>query len=456
MYKLIWISSRLRRLLLLASILLMAAAGPVAAAENPTGPLVRVAILTQQYGYMVTSNGPYEVVDVASGKVLGDYAKEEKIRIGLREGQLVVNNTVANTSGLKIQPKSAGKIERVDRIIEMNNRRYPGVMEINRTPGKNGLTAINILPVDDYIYSLMVRDISPEWPEEAMKAQAVAIRTYALHELGRHKEEGFDFCATKHCQIYTGVSAEDVRALKAVTDTKGLVMTWKGQLIVSPFHLSSGGYTENGDLLWAQGKEYLRGVTDHDQTSPYYRWQKKLSPKELEDLLKGGGYDIGGLSAIEISKRKPAPLAAADRGVSGRIKSIVFIGNTSVVTLEGEKFRELLSLPSTLIDINVAVSMTDVNTELIDSYGDRDSKQIKISLPPAKSGGLFNEREDILRITGRKNEMVYLEGYGSGHGVGLSLWGAKAMAEKAINPGSDYFVTILKYYYQGVKIDKWY
>ena len=448
--------NRLRRFLMLASVLLIASVAPVAAAGNPTGPLVKVAILTQQYGYMVTSNGPYEIVDVSSGKVLGDYAKEEKLRIGLRDGQLVINNTVANTSGLKIQPKAAGRIERTNRIIELNNRRYPGVIEIGRSQGKNGLTAINILPVDDYVYSLMIRDVSQEWPEEALKAQAVAIRTFALHELGHHREEGFDFCATKHCQTYIGLSAEDERALKAVNDTKGMVLTRQGHLIVSPFHLSSGGYTENGDVLWPQGREYLRGRPDYDQTSPFYRWQKRMSPRELETLLKSGGYDVGELNAIEISKRKPSPMTATDRGISGRIKSLLLIGKTGVVTIEGEKFRELLSLPSTLIDMYVAVTMTSVDGSVIDSYGDRDNKQIQINLPPSKSGGLLNDSDNVHRISGRKDEMIFLEGYGSGHGVGLSLWGAKAMAEKAINPGPEYYVTILKYYYQGVKIDKWY
>ena len=441
---------------MLALVLLITSVAPVAAAGNQAGPLVKVAILTQQYGYMITSNGPYEIVDVSSGKVLGEYAKEEKIRIGLRDGQMVINNSVANTSGLKIQPKSSGRIERTNRIIELNNRRYPGVIEIGRTQGKNGLTAINILPVDDYVYSLMMRDVSQEWPVDALKAQAVAIRTFALHELGRHKDEGYDFCGTKHCQTYIGLSAEDERALKAVNDTKGMVLTWQGQLIVSPFHLSSGGYTENGDVLWPQGKEYLRGRPDYDQTSPFFRWQKRMSPKELEALLKGGGYDVGELNAIEVSKRKPSPMTAVDRGISGRIKSLLIIGKNGVVTVEGEKFQELLSLPSTLIDMYVAVVMTNLDGGVIDSYGDRDNKPIQINLPPAKSGGLLNDSDNVHRISGRKDEMIFLEGYGSGHGVGLSLWGAKAMAEKAINPGPEYYVTILKHYYQGVKIDKWY
>ena len=380
-----------------------------------------------------------------------------KARIGLRDGQITVNNAVINADKLVLRPKPPGqRMEREEPVIELNNRRYRGTVEILRTPEKKGLTAVNVLPVDDYVYSLMLRDVSPEWPMEALKALAVTERTFAMHDLGRHKAEGFDFCATNHCQTYAGQGEENTRAYQAVRETRGMVMTWQGQLISAPFHLSSGGYTENGDELWPEGRAYLRGVPDDDQTSPYFKWQKKMSPQELEDLIKAGGYNIGGLSAIEISKRKPAPMTAQDRGVSGRIKSINLIGKTGVVNLTGEKFCELLSLPSSLLDLTVAVTVADIPSNITDSFGDRDTKRIEIKLPPTKPGGLLTDREDILRITGRKDEMVYLDGYGWGHGVGLSLWGAKAMAEKAINPGANYYTTILKHYYQGVAIDKWY
>ena len=145
-----------------------------------------------------------------------------------------------------------------------------------------------------------------------------------------------------------------------------------------------------------------------------------------------------------------------DRGVSGRIRTITFIGKDGVISLTGEKVRELLSLQSTLFDLSVAVPMTNIESNITDSYGDRDSKQIQINLPPASTGGLITDRAGIHRITGQKNETIFIEGFGWGHGIGLSQWGAKTLAEKAINPGANYYVSILKHYYQGVSIDKWY
>lgn len=426
-------------------------------AAAPEPPTIRIGLAAEQFGYLASSSKMYEVVDSGSGKVISEFAAGTRTRIGLREGQLVINNTVVSVEKLTIRSKpTAQRIEREERIVELNNRRYRGVVEIFRTPGKKGLTAVNVLTVDDYVYGLMLRDVSQEWPMEALKALAVTERTYAMREMGNHRMEGFDLCATNHCQAYTGLGVDDARVQQAVRDTQGLVLTWQGHLIVAPFHLSSGGHTENGADLWPEAQAYLKGVVDHDQTSPYFRWQKKITPQDLVNALKSGGYDVGTLSAIEISKRKPAPMTAPDRGISGRIKSITFIGKSGVATITGEKFRELLSLPSALLDLTLAVPITDISSTITDSYGDTDTKQIEIKLPPTKSGGLATDRDDIQRVAGRQGEMVYLDGYGFGHGVGLSLWGAKAMAEKAINPGENYYLAILKYYYQGVSINKWY
>ena len=165
---------------------------------------------------------------------------------------------------------------------------------------------------------------------------------------------------------------------------------------------------------------------------------------------------MGSLTAIEISKRTGAPMNKPDRGVSGRIRTITFIGKDGVVALTGEKIQQLLSVPSSLFDLKIAVPIDSIDSNITDSYGDRDVKQIQINLPPSTSGGLLTDREGIHRISGVKNETIFIEGFGWGHGVGMSLWGAKTMAEKAINPGSDYYVSILKHYYQDIKIGKWY
>jgi len=430
--------------------------GLAAVIQDNKGPLLRIGLMTGQFGILSTSNGAYQILNMDSKKILAEASSGVKTRIGLREGKLVINNTVIDDDRLLIMPKQGAGMEREERLIDINNRRYRGVVEVFRTQGVAGVTVVNVLPVDDYVYGLMGRDLLPEWPEHAMKAQAVAVRTFALFHVGKHKNEGFDLCATRDCAVYEGQVAHNSRLLKAINDTRGVVLTHQGYLACAMYHLSSGGYTEDSETVISKPYPYLRGVPDMDQTSPYYQWQKIISPAELEILLKNSGHNIGPLSAIELSKRTVAPMNSPDRGVSGRIKRMTFIGINGVVSLTGENVQHLLSVPSSLFDIRIATPLPSIDSNITDSYGDRDVKRIQINLPPSSSGGLFTDRPGIHRVSGQTNEKIYLEGLGWGHGLGLSQWGTKAMAERAINPGSDYYVSILKHYFRGVKIDKWY
>ena len=441
---------------LLLAVILLVGMTPVSAATPTTSPTIRIGLMTKQFGILASCNGGYQIVNVDDGKVLGEYPAGTKARIGLREGKFVINNTVVASDRMRIEPQKTNSIEREDRLVEVNNRRYRGTVEIFRTQGAAGMTAVNVLTVDEYVYGVLGLTLTPEWPEQAMKAQAVVVRTFALHNIGKHRNEGFDLCDTGDCLVYEGQTQENPKILKAIENTWGMTLLYQNYVAAAYLHMSSGGYTENRETVFAKMYPYLRGTPDFDQTSPYFRWQKRISPQELEGLLKGAGYNFGALTAIELSRRTAPPVNATDRGVSGRIKMITFIGKDGIAALTGEQIQKLLSLPSTLFDINVAVPMPSIDSNITDSYGDRDTKQIQINLPPASTNGLLTDRPGIRRITGQKNEMIFIEGFGWGHGVGFSQWGAKTMAEKAINPGPDYYMSILKHYFQGVRIDKWY
>ena len=441
---------------LLLALVLLVGITPVSAATPTTSPTIRIGLMTKQFGILASCNGGYQIVNVDDGKVLGEFAAGTKARIGLREGKFVINNTIVVSDRMRIEPQKTKSIEREDRLVEVNNRRYRGSVEIFRTQGAAGMTAVNVLTVDEYVYGVLGLTLTPEWPEQAVKAQAVVVRTFALHNIGKHRNEGFDLCDTGDCLVYEGQTQENPKILKAIEDTWGMTLLYQNYVAAAYFHMSSGGYTENSETAFSRMYPYLRGVPDFDQTSPYFRWQKRISPQELESLLKGAGYNFGALTAIELSRRTAPPVNAPDRGVSGRIKMITFIGKDGIAALTGEQIQKLLSLPSTLFDINVAVPMPSIDSNITDSYGDRDTKQIQINLPPASTSGLLTDRPGIRRITGQQNEMIFIEGFGWGHGVGFSQWGAKTMAEKAINPGPDYYMSILKHYFQGVRIDKWY
>ncbi len=441
---------------LFLAVILLVGMTPVSAATPTTSPTIRIGLMTKQFGILASCNGGYQIVNVDDGKVLGEFAAGTKARIGLREGKFVINNTIVVSDRMRIEPQKTKSIEREDRLVEVNNRRYRGSVEIFRTQGAAGMTAVNVLTVDEYVYGVLGLTLTPEWPEQAVKAQAVVVRTFALHNIGKHRNEGFDLCDTGDCLVYEGQTQENPKILKAIEDTWGMTLLYQNYVAAAYFHMSSGGYTENSETAFSRMYPYLRGVPDFDQTSPYFRWQKRISPQELDSLLKGAGYNFGALTAIELSRRTAPPVNAPDRGVSGRIKMITFIGKDGIAALTGEQIQKLLSLPSSLFDINVAVPMPSIDSNITDSYGDRDTKQIQINLPPASTSGLLTDRPGIRRITGQQNEMIFIEGFGWGHGVGFSQWGAKTMAEKAINPGPDYYMSILKHYFQGVRIDKWY
>ena len=102
-----------------------------------------------------------------------------------------------------------------DQTIEVNKRRYRGNIDIHPTNGKQGLTVVNTLPLEQYLYGIIAKEMSPEWPLEAVKSQAVAARTYALYNFNKHNEDGYDVCATSNCQVYGGSESETPRAIRA-------------------------------------------------------------------------------------------------------------------------------------------------------------------------------------------------------------------------------------------------
>jgi stage II sporulation protein D len=148
---------------------------------------------------------------------------------------------------------------------------------------------------------------------------------------------------------------------------------------------------------------------------------------------------------------------APDRGVSGRVKNLRLIGSAGSVQISGTKFRSIMGLDSTLFEVKAVVpSQKSIEVEITDSYGDRDKKTIEVNLPPYPEKRLATDNENICRLSGRPNETLLISGFGWGHGLGLSQWGAKAMAEKGPAGDTAYFKEILKHYYTGVDIQKVY
>lgn len=284
-------------------------------------------------------------------------------------------------------------------ISTYDNKSYRGALRL--LPRKGSLQVINRVTVEEYLQGVVPEEMPAEWDKEAVKAQAVAARTYALRQRKRHAKEGFDVCNNTHCQQYSGVGAERTAANQAIKATQGEVLQSKGALVDSLFHTDSGGMTENSEDVWGGHIDCLRAAKE--LRTETYPWEKTITSQKLSELLDKRGKHIGELKKIELSPLKVGK-SAKDRTVSGRVKSVTFVGKSGRTSVTGNDLRSMLGLKSTLFGMTM------------------------------------------------NRNVVFIKGYGWGHGLGMSQYGAKAYAESS---HWDY-KEILQHYYHGAELKKLY
>lgn len=419
--------------------------------SNDVSPQIRVGLWSNQPNIIVSADTDFNLIDADTHAFIGRYVAQEKVSVISCEGIMFVNQI--KTAAVKVEVVPDGE----EHLIEVNRHRYRGSVEIHRTHNKIGLTAVNTLPIEQYLYGVIPKEISPDWNEEVLKAQAVAARTYVLANQGKFTDDGYDVGATIENQVYAGADSEAQRTNNAVDETFGLGVTYQGKLIAAAYHSSSGGYTENSENVWGTFTPYLRGVVDYDQQAPNYRWEKQFTPHAVDAALNKGGYHIGSIQAFEISPFSGRPACQLDRGVSGRVKNLRLIGTEGSVEISGSKLRTLLGLNSTLFDIRIMIpNKTESEFTITDDYDQEGVKTVPANLPMFPAHKVPGDGNHIQRLIGDPTELIVIDGYGYGHGLGLSQWGAKAMADRAPAGDRTYFKQILKHYYQGVDVTKLY
>jgi len=307
-----------------------------------------------------------------------------------------------------------------ERGIWFKNRRYAGDLKVSLIDQK--LQIINYIKLEKYLKSVVGSEMPKEFPLAALQAQAIAARTYALKLLGKNKL--FDVHSTQASQVYLGLEAETPKTNKAVRSTGSLALYYQDKLINAVFHSSSGGKTENSGQVWRYQLPYLISVVDYDQNSTKYRWSNKFTSAELDKVFP----DLGGLNSIQITKK-----SNTDRVLNIRLK-----GPNGNKDISGKSLRKKLQLFSTKFEVELKFDQNDPLREL--NYLNVKNKM-----------NFINKIGDDLKIKPLpiipSDYFLIVQGYGAGHGVGMSQWGAKAMAER----GSS-FSKILKHYYTGVQI----
>ena len=256
-----------------------------------------------------------------------------------------------------------------------------------------GFSVINRVDLEEYVKGVVPAEVSSTWHPEMLKAQAVAARTYALYQQMLSATREYDVAATVQDQVYRGKQGIDVGILRAVEDTRGLVVTYQDAPIYAAFSSTAAGLTEDAMNVWSKEYPYLKGVEcPFDLASPYYQWKSSFKIDTLEQNLRQQGFSVGTIATI-------TPLSFS-RG--GRVATLRILHSGGELILRGEELRKVVGytiIPSTQF--------------AIESIG-RD---------------------------------VVLSGFGAGHAVGMCQWGAKELAELGYP-----FSTILRYYYPGTEL----
>jgi stage II sporulation protein D len=234
---------------------------------------------------------------------------------------------------------------------------YRGVVEVVHDSG--GLTAINELAIDTYVRGVVAGEMPSSWPLEALKAQAVAARTYAL---ATRKTTGlFDQYPDTRSQVYRGVAGESVRSDAAVAETAGRILTYAGQPAVTYYFSTSGGHTENVEysFVGSLAKPWLVGVPDpYDTQSPYHRWKVPTTAARLDAALGAPGR----LKQVKV----------LDRGVSPRVVRARVIGSAGSTVLTGPQIRARLNLRDTWFTfVRASTSVSRARSARPASWGPR-------------------------------------------------------------------------------------
>lgn len=188
-------------------------------------------------------------------------------------------------------------------IIQVNNVRVRGDVVV--LLGKSQLAAVNVLPLEDYLTGVLGSEMPKSFPTEALKAQAIAARTYALNKKLEQYGQPYHLGSSVISQVYKGLDAEDPRTRDAVQSTNGLVLTWQLQPIEAYFHSSCGGRTETGVEALGRDLPYLKAVDCPCGHLPTSEWTLNLSQNDLKPLgvAKGASLKVQGRSSTGRARR---------------------------------------------------------------------------------------------------------------------------------------------------------
>jgi stage II sporulation protein D len=347
------------------------------------------------------SGGP-EAPRAPGAEIAGD-APAVRVLLASGPGPFRVRGTTAGDVTVAPGPRGV-RVDGTDRgervhlegqALAVSGLRVRGVLDVQRIDG--GLAVVNELPLEAYVAGTLARETYPAWGPEVLRAQAVVARTYALYQHAHRQGQAYDVKATTESQVYGGVDAESAVVLRATDDTRGEYLAFEGAPILAVYHSAAGGETQGAEEVWTSALPYLRPVSvEGEEASPDTYWRAAVSREQLAHIAATLGHPLGSVHDLRVEERTPG----------GRVRSVRIVGTAGESVVAAGALRAALGedvLKSTLFEIHPG----------------RDE---------------------------RSQDFVFV-GSGRGHGVGMSQWGARAMAER----GADYR-EILQHFYPGTTL----
>ena len=356
--------------------------------ENPKDyALVKIMLAEKIKRATVETDSPYQIAD-SKGKVI------------LNGARFVSSKIKPAASGIQIgaqtYPADLLTLLAEQGAIKLDGHSYRHALEFLRGPGGT-LILINKIPMEDYLKGVLPKETSSLWPLEALKAQAVAARTFALFKAIENRGEPYVLSKGVLSQVYGGKTAENSITNRAVDMTEGQILVYQGKIFPAYFHSTCGGATTHAEHVWnVKPHPALRGVNcTFCHTSKNYRWKTEFSRGQIERSLRKNGFP--GKSGIE-------DIQPADLDATGRSR------NFKIIFHSGEKLKV-------------------------------QANDFRLWLDPLKFKSTW------IYLIERQGGKFIFHGKGWGHGVGLCQYGMKALSELGYN-----YSDILKYYYPGAEI----
>ncbi|MCK4857724.1 MAG: SpoIID/LytB domain-containing protein, partial [candidate division Zixibacteria bacterium] len=300
----------------------------------------------------------------------------------------------------------------------INGKVFRGIFEF--WPEKRGgFCVVNVLNVEDYLRGVLPPEIGKRNKDEfaALKAQAVAARTYALSTKDKYADKEYDLINDIRDQVYTGIAGETDQTDKAISKTRGEALTYWGELIQAYYHSTCSGQTENIEEVWEREPiPYLRSVKDADfcHWSKFYDWNELFDTAELLQNIRSYLAENNRPTGLVGDTLRDLKITA--KTTTGRVRSVTVTTDKGSIILHKDQIRWAFGRAGT--------------------QGIMRSTNFTLDLERNGDGSVGK---------------VHVTGYGYGHGVGMCQCGAIGMARA----GFDY-QAILKNYYTGVKIEKLY